>query len=152
MGLKVRPFFRSKVKPWGIKSGARFCVRNIGGIIIVFMKKIIFFVSIFFLPALAYAEDDLGNLGRILVGFNALIHKLIPIAFAIGLLAFFWGLAKYMGGGGSEESKVEGRRIMVGGVIALFVMTSVWGIVAFLAKDLGIDQTKKTIKVPLIGR
>ena len=64
---------------------------------------------------------------------GGLINKSIAVVVAIALLYFFWGLAKFLFRiGGDEEAVKEGKRIMKWGVIALFVMICVWGIVIFM--------------------
>ncbi len=64
---------------------------------------------------------------------------LIPLAFALCLLYFFWGVVKYIRkGAGSEEAAKEGKRVMVLGIIGLFVAVSVWGIVSFIQTELNI--------------
>ncbi|MEX0932474.1 MAG: hypothetical protein WDZ61_01080, partial [Parcubacteria group bacterium] len=73
-----------------------------------------------------------------------LIAQLTIVVAGLALLAFFWGLAKFIFRVGGDENAVdEGRRIMTWGIIALFVMMSVWGIIRFLQSDfLGICGTK----------
>lgn len=71
-----------------------------------------------------------------------LVDIAIPIAFALALLAFFWGLAHFiLLKSGSETAREDGSRIMIWGVVALFVMTSIWGIVRFMQGELGIFPT-----------
>ncbi len=66
-----------------------------------------------------------------------LIDKSISVAVAIALLVFFWGLAKTLFRMGSDEKAVEeGKRLMRWGIVALFVMISVWGIVIFMQNAL----------------
>ena len=62
---------------------------------------------------------------------------LIPLAFAVCLLYFFWGVAKYIGkGAASEEAAKEGKRIMIWGIIGLFIAVSIWGIISFIQGEL----------------
>ena len=63
---------------------------------------------------------------------------LTPLVFTLALLFFFWGVAKYIWSAG--DAKEEGKKIMVWGVIALFVMSSIWGIIRLLGGDLGIEN------------
>jgi Ni,Fe-hydrogenase I cytochrome b subunit len=64
---------------------------------------------------------------------GGLINTSIAIVIALGLLAFFWGLAKFIFKvGGDEKAVDDGKRIMKWGLIALFVMVSVWGIIRFI--------------------
>lgn len=58
-----------------------------------------------------------------------------PLIFLVGglaLLYFMWGVGKYILHGGDAEKRTEGYQMMIYGVIALFIMVSVWGLVAVL--------------------
>jgi len=115
------------------------------------MKKSLLAVGLFLTPALAFAASNgsLGNLNNIVVSLGKIVGALIPIAFGIAVVAFFWGLARYIFAAGSEESKAEGRRIMIGGIIALFIMASIWGIIYFIRDALGVGNDT-TIQAPSI--
>lgn len=64
---------------------------------------------------------------------------LIPLAFALCLLYFFWGLAKYIRMGAvSDKAAEEGKRIMIRGIVGIFVAFSIWGIIIFIQNELGI--------------
>ncbi|KKT14382.1 MAG: hypothetical protein UW83_C0028G0006 [Parcubacteria group bacterium GW2011_GWD1_44_9] len=70
---------------------------------------------------------------------GGLINPIIAILVGVALLAFFWGLAKFIFRvGGDEKAVEEGKRIMKWGLIALFVMVSVWGIVKFMQRALNL--------------
>lgn len=73
---------------------------------------------------------------ELLSAIGSLISLLIPIAVASALLFFFYGLAEFIRNSGNEKKVEEGRRIMIWGVIALFVMSSIWGIVGFFQLDI----------------
>ncbi len=80
--------------------------------------------------------------------FGDLINLATPIVVALALLYFFWGLAKYILAAGEKDSKDEGRKIMIWGVIALFVMVSVWGIINVVRDTFNLDDN--TIDVPIV--
>lgn len=72
---------------------------------------------------------------------GGLVNSLIAIVIGLALLAFFWGLAKFIFNvSGDEKSIEEGKRIMIWGIITLFVMVSVWGIVGFLQGELNLRK------------
>lgn len=100
------------------------------------MKKVIL-ATLAFAPMLAFAQN-LGNLENLMNSIGRLVGIALPIVVALALLAFFWGLVKFILGG--EEKKAEGKHLMIWGVVALFVMVSVWGLVRFIGTSLGIDQ------------
>lgn len=75
--------------------------------------------------------------------FGIITNTLIPLAFALCLFYFFWGVVKYMKtGAGSDKAAEEGRHIMIWGVVGLFVAFSVWGIITFMQSELGIPDVK----------
>ncbi|HEY4515710.1 MAG TPA: pilin [Candidatus Paceibacterota bacterium] len=73
--------------------------------------------------------------------YGIITNLLIPLAFALCLLYFFWGMAKYIQNSGSEKAVEEGKRVMVWGVVALFVVTSVWGIIKFIRSEIDLSPT-----------
>ncbi len=80
--------------------------------------------------------------------FGIVNSILIPLAFSLCLLYFFWGVAKYIKeGASSDKAAEEGRRIMVSGIIGLFVAFSVWGIVAFIRSELGLSNIPIKVEV-----
>jgi hypothetical protein len=68
----------------------------------------------------------------------------------LALLAFIWGLAQYIFKAGDKEAKEEGQRIMVAGVISLFLIAAISGIIDLLAQSLDIS-TGGNVPVPGVG-
>ena len=56
-----------------------------------------------------------------------IVSSLIPLLIAVALVVFFWGLVRYIVNPG--EGHDEGKKVMIAGLVALFVMVSVWGII-----------------------
>ena len=98
----------------------------------IFATGIIFLV----LPKIVFAA---GITALIDTASGIVTSVLIPLAFALCLFYFFWGVAKYIRtGAGGEKIAEEGRRVMVRGIIALFIVSCIWGIIAFMKSELGI--------------
>ncbi len=87
-----------------------------------------FVVGVALLPALAFAQEATSILEKV----QSILNLVVPIVMTLALLYFFWGLANYILGAGDEEKRKAGRDMMIWGVIALFVMASVWGLVEVL--------------------
>lgn len=75
--------------------------------------------------------------------FVDLIRTAIPVIFGLALLVFLWGLAKFIFrvGGGDEKAVSEGKNLMIWGLIALFIMISLWGILGFFYADIGFTHS-----------
>lgn len=83
----------------------------------------------------------MGIMGIIKAAQGIITGILIPLAFALALFYFFWGVAKYIrSDAGGEKAAEEGKRVMVWGIVALFIATSIWGIVSFIKKELTIPD------------
>lgn len=97
-----------------------------------------FLVPLLFLtfPFSASAQQ-FGGVKTLITSFGDIVVTLTKIVAGIALLVFFWGLVKFIYTT-SQEGKAEGKIFMVWGIIALFVMVSVWGIILFLQQQLNI--------------
>jgi nitrate/nitrite transporter NarK len=52
---------------------------------------------------------------------------------------FVWGVVQYVINSNEEAKREKGRQFMLWGVIALFVLFAVWGLVALLGNTFNID-------------
>ncbi len=81
------------------------------------------------------------NFGALIKIFIDLINTAIPVVAGLALLAFLFGLTKFiLNSGGNQKGIDEGKKLMFWGLIALFVMVSLWGIISFLSGELGFAQ------------
>lgn len=65
------------------------------------------------------------------------IGYLIPFIASLAVVFFIWGLVKFIYHADKEDAKEEGRGMMVWGMIALFIIVSLWGIIGYLQASLG---------------
>ncbi len=66
--------------------------------------------------------------------FTDLINGLVGLLVGVAMIIFLWGIVKYIYQSASPKARGYGRDMMVWGLVAMFVMVSVWGI-------LGMAQT-----------
>ena len=62
---------------------------------------------------------------------------LVPFIIGLTVLYFITGVVKYMGSGGNGEKRKEGVKFMVTGIIAIFIMISIWAIVGVFSGTIG---------------
>ena len=95
-------------------------------------------ISAGFLPLLAMAAtvtDLIDNLGGV---FNAVI----PLLMVAATVFFLWGVLQFVTSGGDEDKRKEGRENIIYGLIGLFIMVAVWGLVNAIAGTFGLETTK----------
>ena len=97
-------------------------------------------LSVLGVPAIAGAQSIGGILG-LLAQANDLINRLIPFIIALTVLFFLWGILRFVMAGGDGEQRKEAQGYIVWGVVALFVMISVWGLVNILVRSVNLDNT-----------
>ncbi|MCF7815574.1 MAG: hypothetical protein K9M10_02350 [Candidatus Pacebacteria bacterium] len=101
------------------------------------MRKIIAYISstLMLLPFGVFAasvkapRDFKGLVGVV----TDLISTIIVLIFALTFLVFMWGIIKnWVIKRGEAEAVESGKKIVVTGIIALVVMSSIWGILYLL--------------------
>lgn len=102
------------------------------------MKKVLI-AGILTLPTMAFAA--LTALNNLAIGIGTVVTTLIPIVMGLAVLVFFWGLVKYIANADDEGAKESGKNLMIWGMVALFVMVALWGILGFVQTELGINGT-----------
>lgn len=70
---------------------------------------------------------------------------LIPLIFALATIFFMWNLTMFIRSSDNSQKKEDARQRMVWGMLALFIMLSVWGIITIVSNIFGISAT-----VPLL--
>ena len=73
------------------------------------------------------------------VALSGVINPLIYILSALTVLVFIWGIIKFMRSDDSKE-KEEGKKYMFWGIIAIFVMFSMWGLVALIQNSFDLNN------------
>ena len=64
--------------------------------------------------------------------FTKILGFIIPFFMILATVIFLWGVITYLTAGGEEEKIKSGRTYMLWGIISLFVMIAVWGLVRVL--------------------
>ncbi|MFH1402053.1 MAG: hypothetical protein ABIG87_00320 [Patescibacteria group bacterium] len=96
------------------------------------MKKTILtslnILALSFAPLFVFAAD--GVLGLI-EKVKVVLQAVLPLIGTLAVIYFLWSLTQYMTKAGEQQK--EAKEQMVWGVIILFVMVSVWGLVEILS-------------------
>lgn len=73
------------------------------------------------------------NANQLLSNINAeILNPLIGFLIALALALFIYGMVEFIAGAANEDKRDEGKRHMIWGIIGLFIMISVFGIMRLL--------------------
>ncbi len=99
------------------------------------------------LPVVTFAQ----NIQSLFLLFSNLLNALIGMLITVAIVVFFWGLIRYLLHDGASEDAHKGVYQMIWGIVAIFVMVSIWGLIALLQRTFGVEnnQAKLPAAVPL---
>lgn len=69
--------------------------------------------------------------------FLLVIDPVIKLIFAAAVFYFVWGVFKYIRNSDDPSERIAGGKHIMYGVIGIFIMVSVWGIIAVLKQTVG---------------
>jgi|SRR3989338_4138492 len=109
------------------------------------LKKLFITGLSFFAPAFALAQVTNFDSNTYITGNDGIMNKisdivntLVPILIAVGVIVFIVGVLQYVLASKPDE-KAKGQQTMIYGIIGLFAIVAVWGLVAILASTFGVD-------------
>ena len=98
-------------------------------------NKIIVLVAINFVnllsPNIVHAQS-FGYVESLINSVNDILGVLAPLLIGVAVVVFFWGVVRYIKGAYNPDERIAGRGLMIYGVISLFVIVSIWGLVSIL--------------------
>jgi hypothetical protein len=111
-------------------------------------RKIIIGTAVFtpmFAFAATTATSIIGNVSKI-------VDQIIPILVAAALAYFIWGVLSFIMAKEDADKKTAARNTIIYGVIGLFAITAVWGLVGVVSSTFDIDTGGATGVIPTIGK
>lgn len=117
----------------------------------LFYKKVmmldVVLVSLFG-PVVAWADLPVTpeTANQVFAGFSVgNLMGLIPVLVLVAVVTFIAGILQFLSAGDDAEKRQSGRKVMIYGIIILFVMVSIWGFVniltqSFFGKDFGLPN------------
>ncbi|MFW5871705.1 MAG: hypothetical protein ACOCUT_01225 [bacterium] len=105
----------------------------------------ILFLTLLFFPLVSSAQFGVSvrygrpnDLNSMLLLLISVLDSMIPILIGLAVLLFIWGLLRYYMSD-NQNAKKEAIRIIGYGVVSIFVMVSLWGLVNFIAYSLNLN-------------
>ncbi len=115
------------------------------------MKKIIYIYTLAFLSAIAIpvlaAVTNFKELVNTIFIAN-ILKPLVPFLIGLAVVMFIYGVLILIFSEGGDK-KEDGKKYMLWGIVGIFVMVSVWGLVNILISTFSLDNTPKPVKIEL---
>ncbi len=84
-------------------------------------------------------DDSVDNIADVMLLGICIIRKaLVPLLITLSIVLFIVGVIKYIAKADEAAQREEGRRFMIYGIVALFVMVSIWGLVGIIQGTFGL--------------
>ena len=109
------------------------------------MKKILTSLTISLIPVMVLADGQ--TIPGLITELSTFLKTLLPIFVSIAVLYFVWEVIKYTISE-NEDKKKEAKSGIAWGIIGLFVIICVWGLVKVVENTLGIDETTTSVTLP----
>lgn len=81
------------------------------------------------------------SVGALLAKIDAyILNPLIILGFVVATVVFFYGIAEFIWSADSDTKREEGKKSILYGVVGLFIMFSVYGIINFILDTFNISK------------
>ena len=99
------------------------------------------FTILFAIPLLAYAKDpDAGPVQLIILHTIVVLNVVIEILITLAFVVFGWGIIKLITAGGDAKKVTDAKGILTYGIIGIFVLASLLGILTFIKTYIGVPS------------
>src|SRR3989344_3832239 len=96
------------------------------------------------LPSFAYAASFKDIVGRIIGVFNGTI---VPVLIGFGVIMIIFGIFRYINAGDDPKKLAEGGKLVLWGVIGVFIMFSIWGLVALILNTVFMSEDRASFRL-----
>lgn len=93
-------------------------------------------------PLIASAKNFADLVTSLIKYTDAITYVLVSVA----VIVFLYGMLRLIASAGNEQKKGEGKKIILYGILGIFIMVSLWGIIHVIDQTFNLDNSK----MPLI--
>lgn len=85
-----------------------------------------------------HSVEPIENIGASVSAVGGVVNTTTIVIVALAFLFFFWYLAVFILKSGDDEAQKKAKARMIYSIVAIVVITSLWGIIAFVRSIVGI--------------
>lgn len=83
---------------------------------------------------------DIKTFADFLCQIINILNKAIPLLLTLATVVFLWGIVRFIYNAGNEKERENGRLFIIYGLIGLFVIVAMWGLVNVLLTTFGLTS------------
>lgn len=105
---------------------------------------------VLFLPLFVAYAGTISKAGDIPGVLNPLIQSAFGVLIGVAVFIIAWGIFKFILRADDEDERATGRSMIMWGVVGLFLMISIWGMVNIIKGTLGLTTTTPAVpQIPI---
>lgn len=85
------------------------------------------------------SSQDFAGIVNIVI--KSILNPLVGLLLVLSTVYFIWGMVKYIQAAGDEKERSEAKNHIIYGLIGLFVIVSMWGLVNLLSNTFLLSNT-----------
>lgn len=96
-----------------------------------------------------------GTITTITAFANCLItvfNLLLPLFVGLAIVIVSGGILKYVAKGSSQEARQEGRKFILWGMVSIFLLLSIWGLINILVTTFPLTNIIQEEQIPKLPR
>ena len=117
------------------------------------MKRVIshlahpLFAMLLAIPFVAFAAPNAQPVKDVFTSILTVLNLVIKILISLAFVVFGWGIIKLIFAGGDSKGVADAKRILLYGVIGIFVLASLGGILFFIKTYIGVPDNSP-VQIP----
>lgn len=97
-------------------------------------------ITAFLLPMLAFAQTG-GGIVDFIAQLREILNVVAPFIVGLAVFVIVYGILGYISSAADEEKRKQAKDFIVWGIIGVFLMVSIWGLVSILVNTFNLDTT-----------
>lgn len=73
---------------------------------------------------------------------SRIIGGITSLAFGLAIIFFVWGIFVFIMNANDSAKREEGKKRMVFGMVAIFIMVSIWGLIKIARNSVSLDNNR----------
>lgn len=102
------------------------------------------FLGALLVPSIVFAQTAVKNVNDVLAFITNFINAVTPVIVGIAVFIIIVGIVRFIAAGEDPEKRKAARGFIVWGIVAVFIMISIWGLINILVNTFDLDKAAPT--------